>query len=239
MGTNTRFLTTIKKGGAGKDKDRKLSIILLNAAPGYCMKSYGPKCLLKINDNVSVIEAQIEILKRCYPNSEIISTIGFEAEKVVKRGVKNVRYVENQLFESTHTVEEIKLALNNCETDDVMIIYGDVVFNQQAVDNITKDGSTLVCVNNHNLDEDGIGVTMNNDNASILSYGINPKWSYIVYFCGKELNSLRRISMDKEKAKLYPFELINLILEKGSNKIKVFTPSNGKIMKIESIKDVR
>lgn len=235
----TRFITTIRKTGAGKDKDKKLSIILLNSTPGYRMKSIGPKCLLKISDNVSILDSQIEVLKKCYPNSEIIITLGFEADKIIKKNSsKGVRYVENQLYETTNLVEELRLALNNCETSDVLIVYGDLIFNTTAVDNITKDGSCMVCAEKNNFEGDEVGVTIVDGMITILSYGINPKWSHIMYLTGNELSSFKNLCNDREKSRMYPFELVNILLSKNSNKIKAVQPINAEIIKVESVKDL-
>jgi len=236
---NTRFLTTIKKSGAGKDRERKLSIILLNGTPGYRMKSKGPKCLLKIDNNVTVIDNQVEILKACYPNSEIIVTVGFDADKIIKKNVKHVRYVENQLFETTNIVEEIRLGLNNCETEDIMIIYGDVVFDTNSIDNITKNGSCIVCASKTNMDKDDIGATIIDGKLTQLSYGLEPKWGHIVYLTGNELGVFRNLCNDREKVMCYPFELINMTLDRASTKIKAVHAINSEIMKIESIKDIK
>jgi len=236
---NTRFLTTIKKSGAGKDRERKLSVILLNGSPGYRMRSYGPQCLFKINNNITVLDNQIGIIKECYPNSEIIITLGFDAERVIKRGIKGVRYIENQLFETTNIIEEIRLALNNCETEDVLIIYGDIIFDKNAIDNITKYGSCIVCTGKSNINKDDIGATIIDGKLTQLSYGLEPKWGYIFYLTGNELGVFRNICSNKEQSMIYPFEAINMTLDRVSTKIKAVQVVNSEIIKINSMKDVK
>lgn len=233
-----RFLTTVKRSGAGKDKDRKLSIIILNSTPGYRMKSYGPKCLLKINNNISILEYQISILKNVYPNSEIVVTVGFEADKIIKKQFKNIRFVENQLFDTTNIVEEIRLALNNIETEDVLIVYGDVIFNTHAIEGLTKE-NTSCTVQSNKISEEDVGLTIVDNKLSIMSYGITPKWGYIVYLTGYELLLFKNLCSNKENNRLYPFELINIILERQQAKIGCINPPHSEIIKIESIKDIK
>jgi len=235
----TRFITTIKKSGAGKDKDRKLSIILLNASPGYRMKSYGPKCLLKINNNISILEYQISLLKNTFHNCEVIVTVGFEADKIFKKHIKDIRFIENQIYDTTNIVEEIRLALNNITTEDVLLIHGDVVFNLQSIDSITKTGMSTLVYQEKNITEDDVGVTIIDNKATILSYGITPKWSHIVYLTGQELALLKLYCSNREFVRMYPFEIINMILEKPQSTIMGINPLNSQIIKIESIKDIK
>lgn len=237
MPTN-RFVNTIRKLGAGKDKDKKLSIIILNAHPGYRTKTYGPKCLFKIDAETSILERQIQILKSCYPNSEIIVTIGFDSDKIIKKNIAGVRYVENQLFETTNIVEEIRLALNNCETSNVLIIYGDIIFDTAAIDNITKTSSTILYIEDNNLENDEVGLNIVNDKITAISYGLSPKWSYIIYLTNNELYTFKSLCSDKTKNKMYPFELINILVSKSNNKITITNPKNGKITKVDSKKDI-
>jgi len=234
----TRFLTTVKKSGPGKDKNRKLSVLILNATPGYRMKSYGPKCLLKIN-NTSILEHQISIIKNLYSNVEIIVTIGFDADKILRKQIKGIRFVENQLYDTTNITEEIRLGLNNIETNDVIILYGDIVFNLQTIESITKNDMSSIIYTEKGFDDE-VGITIVDNNLSIMSYGLNEfKWCKMMYLTGNELNAFKNICSNKENNRLYPFEIINMVLDKNNTKFYCINQSNSPIVRIDSIKDIK
>lgn len=238
MSVNTKCIHTIKKNGIGKDKDKKLSIILLNSLCGYRMKSYGPRCLLKLKTGETIIESQIKILKECYPNSEIIVTIGFDGEKIVKKKIQGVRFVENQLYDSTNIAEEIRLGINNCETGNVLLIQGEILFNHTIIDNITRDGSCVICVDNINNDNDDVGATIVDGYVTILAHGLQPKFGGIAFISESELNYFKHTICSKDNANMYFFELLNILANKY-NKIRAIQPPNETVLRIESIKDIK
>ena len=238
MSSHTKCIHQIKKTGIGKEKDKKLSIILLNSLCAYRMRSFGPRCLLKLNNGEMLIDSQLKLLREYYPNSEIIMTIGFDAEKIIKKKIAGVRYVENQLFENTNIAEEIRLGINNCETSNILLIQGETVLTHDAVSNITKNGSCILCVDQVSNDEDDVGATVINDYLSILAHGLQPKFGGIAFITDPELNFFKNHICVKENNNLYLFELINLLAQKYQ-KIKVIHPSESTLLRIESIKDIQ
>lgn len=238
MSNNTKCIHSIKKTGVGKDKDKKLSIVLLNALCAHRMKSFGPRCLLKLNTGENLIDSQLKILKECYPNSEIIITVGFDSERIIKKKIPNVRFVENQLHENTNIGEEIRLGVHNCETNNILLIQGETVFTHTIIDNITKHGSCIVCVDNVNNDEDDVGATIVNDNLTILAHGLQPKFGGIAFITDPEITYFKHHVCVKENSNMYFFELINLLAARF-NKIKAIQQPEEKIIRIESIKDIR
>lgn len=232
-----RFTVPTKKYGAGKDKSF-LSVVVLSSSIGHRMKTYGPKSLLKITESQTVLDLQIQTISMVYPNSEIVLVVGFEADKVIKRTPENVRIVENQLYQTTNTIEEARLALNNVVNDKILIIHGDLLFSCEAIDNLTKDGSCAVVDSHNQIAEDEVGVTVVDGNATVFSYGISRKWCQIVYLCGKELKYFKSFCCDREKRKLYVYEGLNSILDKNGI-IKAIEPKDMSIVKIDSAKDFK
>jgi hypothetical protein len=234
---HNRFISPTRRFGAGKSK-KDLSIIILGGSMVYRMKSYGPKSLIKLSNQQTIIENQISVISLAYPDCEIILTTGFEADKIVKNRPQNIRLVENQLHESTNLLEEIRLALNNCVNDNVLIINGEMIFNLEAIDNITKDDISTVIIDSKGLmPDEEVGVTVVNDRVSIFSHGISPKWCNIVYLTGKELKFLKCIANDRDKNKLYLFEALNLVIDKRGG-FRSSEPNNLQVNKIESSKDI-
>ena len=56
----------------------EIDIIIPCAGLGKRMKSYGPKPLIKIKDNKTILDNQLKIIKKFFPNPNIIMVCGFK-----------------------------------------------------------------------------------------------------------------------------------------------------------------
>ena len=90
------------KTNAGSHKDSLVTCILLAENCGYRMKSYGPLSMIDIKGK-TLLKRQIEAIKSCFFNYEIIISVGFESKKISnyireKFPSDNIRIVENQIY---------------------------------------------------------------------------------------------------------------------------------------------
>ena len=85
--------------------------------------------------------------------------------------------------------------------------------------------------------ESEIGVTVNKGLATRMGYGLDDKWAQISYFTGKELKLLRSVCKNRERSKMYTFEIINEVLDSGGQ-LKAVEPKDMKIKDIDSSKDL-
>ena len=218
----------------GKTNNEGISVIVLCGNMGYRMKSYGPKALLAFSDGSLLIDRLLENVSTCFPNSEIVVGVGFEADKVMARLPQGIHAVENQLYEETNDLEQVRLCLNVCTKNNIIIINGDIIFNNIALDKLTKHGSSVVV--SKDMGENEIGVTVVDDRVTIFAYDLPLKWCNIVYLTGKELVTFKKICKDRDRGKWYVFEALNQIVEKGG-KIHVSHPKHMELNRIEKLKD--
>lgn len=229
--TATRFTTTVRK-----PKPTSATVFILAAGINYRMKSFGSISLMNINDQF-LLDYQINVVRTVVPNAEIIVVVGFEADKVMRVCRDDVHYVENQLYETTNYLEELRLAFNNCiSINNVLIIHGDVVFNQQALDIISNESATIVDTRNQISDAD-IGVTVVNNKVCVFSYGLPTRWGHILYLTGKELDSFSRICKNRKQNKLFCWEALNSILKRGG-KIKAVENKDQLISKLSRSREL-
>lgn len=232
---NNRFVTTIKRDKKPTGPKANLSVIILCAGIGYRMKSYGAKALLKFSDGSRVIDRIIESVELTYNCPEVIVTTGFESDKIASYLPKNIHIVENQLYESTNTVEELRLGLNVATNDNVLLIHGDLIFDTELLKSIPKGQSCIVCDENNTLPDDDIGVTSYSNIATILAYDLPVKWGYISQFDEKDVELLKKVISDRSKSKCFVFEVINEMIDKGS-KFKTIVNKKSEILKVDSAK---
>lgn len=233
----TRNVRKIKKRDIEEDK---MSFIILAAGCGKKIKSYEPRSLLKTKSGKTIIESQTCNIVKTFKNTEVIAVVGCHANRVIKKQKQNkdVRFVENQLYASTNSSESLRLGLNNCSSNHVMFCHGDIIFNEEALNN-SYSKSFIIVDSKERINKDEIGVTRIKNTASILSYGLSLKWAQIAFFTGKELkilNSIMNKFEERDKKKL-SFEIINEIISMGG-RFLCLEPDDMQIKEIDRIKDM-
>jgi len=210
-----------------------ITVIIMAANIGYGMKSYGPKSLLNVNPTETLIEYQLNLIQTSFPNADIILVVGFAADRLIKRCPPGVRIVENQLYETSNEVEQIRLALNCTLTDNVLILKDDIIFNNDTFCAITKGQSCLIYDSKERIDSSNVGVTVINGYVTTFSYDMTNKWCHIVYLAEKEIKILRTICNKRDRARMYLHEALDMVLQRV-NKIQAIEPANMEIVKIDT-----
>lgn len=228
----TRHITSTRRSNTNIDN---VTVIILAANINYGMKSYGAKSLINVNSKETLIEYQIRIIRESFVNPDIIIVVGFSADRVIKKCPSNVRIVENINFENTNEIEQLRLALNCSIYENALIIKDDVIFNVSTLKNVVNDRSFVVYDSQGQIDSNNIGINVINGFATFFTHESLNKWCHITYLINKELKIIRGICNNREKAKLYLFEALNLMLEK-TEKIHAIEPHNMKILKIDNSK---
>jgi hypothetical protein len=240
MAPKNRFIHTIKSQGGGKDTG--LSIVILCSNPGYRMRSFGPQCLIKDKYGVSILEHQVEIFNTEFNKNEIIIVGGFEVDKIIKNRPKSTRVIENQNYENSNDICDLRLAIANSTYENLLIVYGDMYFSPSVLNEVTQKSMIIVDENNNLIDDD-VGTTVVDDHITIMSLSIkSPKWGKIAYFTNKEVKLLRQFALNRDNERMFLFEGINNVIEKGGefkakkvskNEILVHVDSSNELKKIQ------
>lgn len=196
------------------------------------MKAYGPPSLFKDMAGKTILEHQIHILKNRFPKADITVVSGLWADKLASIKTTDFRIIENQLFESTNEIEDLRLAINNISTENVLILTGDLYFNSATFSEIPQE-SFIVYDNKHQLNNVDIGMTIVDKNATILSFDLNNKWVGIIYIDSLFFEKFKTLCLDRTKNRLFLFELINNMVNNGY-KFLAYQPDNMKIIKVDS-----
>jgi len=231
----SRFTTPIKKGKL--QGPNQLSVIIPAAGTGRRMKSYGPKCLLRSEGDMTIIEQIVDNVYNVYPLADTMVVVGFEADKVTQVLPSRIRIIENQLYHDTNIVESIRLALNNTVTDSVLFVYGDLIFNPETIHNIVDNGSCAIVDSKKRFKNEEIGVTIVDNKITNFAYGLETKWAQIIFLSGEELEIFRTLCFDRKRNKMYPFEIFNMMINLGGT-IFATEPDNMLIKEIDSLKDL-
>ena len=235
MALAARNITSTKKGY--KSNSSGISVIIPAAGMGHRMKSYGPKALINIYEDTTLIERQVELIWAVYPKAEIFIVVGFEAEKI-RNSLKDypVRFIYNPVHEETNVLYSISLAMQACISKEVLIIYGDLIFNEAAIRGLR--GSSRVVIDDADMMKKcEVGVCVQEKFAINFSFGLDTKWAQISYLTGKELSLFREISLKNETSQWFGYEALNYVLE-NEGKIQAVKQKSIKIFEIDSARDL-
>jgi choline kinase len=229
----SRFIQKIKKDPLG------ISVGILSAGTGSRIKSHEPRALLKVGPKF-LLQHQLDIVGSVFREPEVVIGIGVEANRILKKFPGEVRFVENQLHNSTGPFETLRLIVNNVTNSSILFFHGDLYFDIKTIDSADFSKSFIVVDNKKRMREKEVGVTVVNDKASILSYGLDTKWCQIAFFTGKEFAILRQIcsKATNETKTLLAFEVINSIISRGGI-IKAHEPDSMSIVEIDCMKDIK
>lgn len=223
-----RYVTTTKK-----PKQEPMSVLIVAAGVSPKMRSYGTKSLLKY-ENTTVLGLQTNIIWQKFNKADILGVVGFEADRVMN-SVKSIRFVENAVFEETNVVKSLGLGLRAMTERAVLIIYGDILFNVDAIHFNTNESS--VFFSQGMLPNSGPGVIITDSYATHLGYGLNNQWNKMIFLRDKELDLFKDYVFDSENNKMLGHDAINYVLDNGGN-IRAINPKNTLVYEINNYKDV-
>lgn len=199
------------------------------------MKSIGSKALLPVSKNMSIIEYQINCLKKYYNPIDIFVCTGFDHEKIRKKTskYKNIHYIYNSNYATDNHGASISLCLQQHKLDSAIILNnGVLMFNK--LPSLTT--SSIFTMNECRNNEFEIGCS-SGTKIDYLFYGLPTKWAECMYLDHNGMQIIKDIIKTKNIDKLFLFEIINLILIKmhGINTLPV---KKNTFIKINSLKDV-
>lgn len=215
----SRF-TTSTKGVVDSDK---LSIIIITGSYYPKLKVKGPKALLEVSERYTLLNYQIDTLKKLYPESEIIVVVGYNSDLLIKNKHPQSRIVENQLFETTGEIESLRLGINNICRENLLVVMDDVFFEKNAVSGMTKCTSVLLDYNSNKSDND-IGVEIVNNKIISFNYDSPHKWMGLAYIDKSDLKFVKDFCI-RNNGNMFVFEAIENIVKVGNN-LNIFHTEN-------------
>jgi len=241
MRNNNRYITTpkSKERPAGNAINDFVTIIFFSENHGYRMKSYGPVSMIRVG-NKTMLEKQIEAIKACFYNFEIIVCSGFETPKTVnyikdKFPDVNIRVVENQVHFNSNCCESARLCLNNTSNNKVLLCSGSNLLEPHHLKDLELDCSFVLTQEKN--EDSGFEINVISDGGILEQFSIGLKnnfWTEVLYLAGdKIIKALYNVLSDPEYKNKFIFEALNDIAPKHDIKdVKLDSP----IKKINNIK---
>lgn len=213
-----------------------LDIIIPAAGLGRRMKSYGPKALVHLGEE-TLIARQIRLLRECYPHSRIIVVAGFEASRLKASLPKDVRVVVNHEYATTNVSHSICVGLRHCRAyRPVLVVYGDLVFNREAIAGLPLDRSSVV-VEMGDARREEVGVTVVGGEATRFSYGLPIKWAHICLLSADQKKLFLDVALATHRKRHFGYEILNEMLEQGGQFVALTSPLM-RLVEIDCSKDI-
>ncbi len=219
------------------NKKSPLSAIILASEITKGMKSIGSKALLPISGSVTLIDYQIQFLKRFYNPVEIYICTGFDHEKIVKKTqkYKDIKYIYNKDYATHNQMDSLLLCIKKYNLSHSLIINNGVLISQKI--QIDNKYTQIFTINPSKKTEFGIGCNIDNDHTTYLFYDLPHKWVECAFISETAIDFLLEYSKMKDLSKLFLFEGLNIISDNIYH-LKTKTIDKTSAIKINTIKDL-
>jgi choline kinase len=218
---------------------KKYSIIIPAAGEGVRMRSFGPKSLIKINSQETLLDRQISVLRSTFATSEIILVAGFEADRIFKKyKTSNILCIENENYATSNVARSIGMGLRAATADIVLVVYGDLFLTPNALKLPLRNQSAIVTCNTMKPEEVGCTIKANNK-LEHMHYDLNPKWAQVALFTERELALLKHITWKRSNDKMFGFEVINLMIANGANIKTIPAKQESILYDVDSSRDLQ
>lgn len=220
-----------------KIKSNKTGVVILATDVDSKITSLGPKTNLPIHNNKSLLETQVKIIRNKFPDSHIVVVAGLDADRVFNKLPTDVSGVENINFKDTSDIKNISIGLRACIADEVLIVPGQLLFNQYYLD-YEFEKSGLFVEYGADGDEKLIGCNICQSMIEYTLYTLPNPWRGMMYLKGKELNILKSLVHSHKYDFMMTFELINKIMGSGG-KLTYYHNKQAKCKEIITSKDIK
>lgn len=219
----------------------KTSIVLLNAFPDKKIKSFGNKCLLKINHKFHVIDYHIQTFKKIFKDPQIIVVGGFDGKRLNKyisqnfKNKDNIVYTEHDVTHQNNVGASIVKGLEIASSKNVFIINSSFLLRKKISQFIDTSSSFVGTIN---TSASAIGYIKENDTIINCYYGLPNEILDILYVTKNDIQKLYDIVSQNDIEKYYLFELINLCIQYGI-KFKPVVIPKGSLYSIDSCAKIK
>lgn len=214
----------------------ELTVIIPSAGEGRRMKSYGPKSLIDVS-GTTVLDRQIKIITKELGDVRFVIVAGFQCDKVMSYCPDYFIKLENENYEVTNVCRSLSVAFRAIQTRRVLIVYGDLVFNNKAISELDYTTSCISTSEDACRNEEVGCIIDNENNITNMMYDLKDKWNQMIYLQGKELALFKEICQDRKNKKLFGFEVVNKVLDLGGQ-IKCVRNKQIKVIDIDTSKDL-
>jgi CTP:phosphocholine cytidylyltransferase-like protein len=202
------------------------------------MKSIGSKALLKIHDSLSILEYQIQQLKKYHKKINIHVIAGFEIDKIKKLLNKyKVNILHNDKYISTNQAKCLEIFCHNYTCENLLIISNGVLFKNNPFGSYLNGESKVFLIDKPKSNFSIGCLSDQADNIDYLFYDLPISWSECLYMNKDTISMFQTIVNKNNISQMYLFEAINTMILHNISFNKIYI-SKKDIMKVNTTKDL-
>lgn len=160
-----------------------------------------PKSLLELEPNLTLLDLQLNNLKKCCIRDVVLVT-GYLSEKIEEKLQSykdmNIKVIYNPFYDISNNLMSLWTAINEFD-DDIIITNGDNVYHHEIIKGLMKNKSKDIVVTitkKDRYDEDDMKVITENGKVKKISKNINPETANsesvgIIKFTGNSVQKLK------------------------------------------------
>ncbi len=114
-----------------------MKAIILAAGKGERLGKKIPKPLVKITNEKTILDFQVEKLSKKIGRRNIIVTVGYKKESILNYN-PNLTFTYNLDFHKTQSAKSALSAIRKIDAEDVIILEGDIFFDEELLDLLIK-----------------------------------------------------------------------------------------------------
>lgn len=137
-----------------------MKAIILAAGIGSRLGKPHPKSLTLLENGKSIMQNQIEALKKYMDIDDIFVVVGFKKELIME-AFPELTYVYNNFFDTTNTSKSLLKAIKKLRGYDIIWLNGDIVFETQVLQRVIQHEGSCMAVNKGIVAEEEVKYTLN------------------------------------------------------------------------------
>ena len=164
-----------------------------------------PKSMYKLDENTTLLQRMVKLIKKHDPQADIVIVTG-HMHRAIEEQVEGVRFVYNPFYEVTNSIASLWFAQKELDTDNVVLIDGDIVMSDELVQEVMcKPVDRPLVLLDSSIKTDGdYNVEVSGDRVLVMSKDLE---NYYGEYAGVTM-------LDRESASLMRTEM-NLMVEEG------------------------
>ena len=204
-----------------------------------------PKSMYKLDEKTTVLQRMVFLIKK-YDNDADIVVVTGHMHKAIEEQINGVTFVYNPFYEFTNSIASLWFARDHLDTDNVVLIDGDIVMSDYLVKNIvcTKVDKAHVLVDSSVKTDGDYNVEVSGDQVLVMSKELT---SYYGEYAGvTKLDRYSSLEMKNELEKMieegffdqwYENAMVQLIFKKDF-KLHYIDISNYEWTEVDSVNDL-
>ncbi|SEK17966.1 Choline kinase [Ruminococcus sp. YRD2003] len=161
-----------------------------------------PKSMYKLDENTTLLQRMVGLIKKHDPEADIVLVTGHMHRRIEEQ-VEGVRYIYNPFYEVTNSIASLWFAKEELDADNVILIDGDIVMEDELVANVLcKPVDKPVVLVDSSIKTDGdYNVEVSGDQVLVMSKDLD---NYYGEYAGVTL-------LDRESARLMKTEMESMV----------------------------